>query len=517
VKNLGVKIYYSFFVIGSLLAQNVPYATTSLPLNAYDTRNVLIPAGSTTQTVSFTVEADATGNSTFDIVNSEVGVNVSVTAPGGAVVTSANASSLGYSFNTYDAGAIDFSTAMPSALSMPGIHTLVQLPAGNASGAYTIQFDARALAVDSAAVVSYYPISTIRAGGITDSPTCRIGSTVVLSAFVYQADSPVNGATVSATVTPEISLSGQASVVNYTLVSQQSVPGNLSNYTYSASLSNSGPALNQITASIKTAPSSATVLTDTLAFSSMPANSTAPSSNTFTIQASASPSFDPTVLVWDISVPGIPAQVTLLDSGPFDNASGDGIYTGTFTSATVAPHSVAYSITGTSSSGVAFSRAAEAQFTVMQPLSSFLSFTDNLQNTGIATSISLNVQTAGSYRVSLSLQASNQKTVEETVSATLPAGTQTVQVPFTINDLLSLGVDGPYERINARLIYVANAETLADYRADAGPTPPFSLSSLNRGPVYFNGQASAAGINATDGHSGFATLEIQAGVALQQS
>src|SRR5579863_5814162 len=80
-------------------AQNVPFSTASLQLQAYDTRGTSILPG-TVATLTFTFESDTTGDNSFEVVTSDPNVTISLILPSAVTITSANAASLGYTFNT---------------------------------------------------------------------------------------------------------------------------------------------------------------------------------------------------------------------------------------------------------------------------------------------------------------------------------------------------------------------------------------------------------------------------------
>jgi hypothetical protein len=77
--------------------------------------------------------------------------------------------------------------------------------------------------------------------------------------------------------------------------------------------------------------------------------------------------------------------------------------------------------------------------------------------------------------------------------------------------MFDLGVNGPYQRVNARLLYTDGSRTLfADARADAGTTAAYNLDSF-RPSAHFTNQNSAAGVVTTGGPA-YDLLRIQIGV-----
>jgi hypothetical protein len=494
--------------------QSVTLPGSTVPLFATDGGSAVVPAGSASTVLSFTVEGDIEGNNSFDVATSDPSVIVSLILPSGTEVTSSNAASLGFSFTTVAAGTNDNVQSL-TPMSFPGTHTVIQIPGGQPSGTYQIKANASSSTADSGIIATYFASSTVGVSATTDSANYAVNDTVIISGLAFDGTTPVTGATVTAAVSVPSSLS--ATVGNFQLLTQQAVSAILTDYTYSATLTNSGPSAQTVVAQLAALPSGVTVLSDTLIFGDVGANSSATSLNTITIESNPSQSFNPSTLQWNVTTPGTPTAVALLDSGQFDAATGDGIYTGTFTPQVAGAYSAVLSITGTSSAGNAFSRKATTQFTVTQQLASFSSFSDSQQAGGIVVTANVSVQTAGTYRFDLQLQASNGRISSQTTQATLATGSQQIAATFSNQQLFTLGVNGPYERINAVLIDVVPFGSLiAASTVDAGPTASYTLSSFAPS-VYFTGQNSAAGVILTTGGTTFDVLQIKVGVSVATS
>ena len=291
-----------------------------------------------------------------------------------------------------------------------------------------------------------------------------------------------------------------------------------SQYTYSAVITNNGPAELGVTSNVTSSSSSVLVVEGTLVFGSVDANGTRASANTFTIQQSSQATFDPSVLTWNSGAVGTPVPISLLDSGQYDATTGDGIYTGSFVPPTSGEYTASLQATGTSG-GAAFSRTATTKFQVNDPNASLGAFSDAPVDTNgngltdiVNVTAAVTVQSAGSYRFTMNLRASNGMTMAANGTAALAAGPQQVTVGFPASGLIGMGVDGPYERVSALLLQeVGTSEAVAGYSADAGATQAYPLSSFDRGPMYFNGQNSAAGIVTGQG-STFDILRVQLGV-----
>lgn len=228
--------------------------------------------------------------------------------------------------------------------------------------------------------------------------------------------------------------------------------------------------------------------------------------------------FDPSVLSWQVSTPSAPISFTLLDSGTYDAATGDGIYTGTFTPVVTGDYTVYITATGNSSAGVPFARTTTASLEVDAPLAQLGTFTDFPVDDSdglikrVVIKAPVNVQVAGTYRLTLNLQGSNGKTTEASVSAQLSTGSQEMWLKFPFSNLLSLGTNGPYAEINATLLYISGSQvTMADYVANAGMMQSYSQPSISPGSLAFTGQNSATGI-VTGSGSTYDLLQISIGI-----
>jgi hypothetical protein len=209
------------FFCGAVMvtAQGVPYPPSTLQLTANDTRGSVVTAHSTSTLLTFTVEGDTTGGNFIDVATSDPAVVVSLILPSAIEVTSANAASLGFIFTIVADGG--FAGAdVPSALSIPGTHTVIQIPGGQLSGVYSIKADATGANADSGMLATYFSSSTVRATATTNAATYKVGDTVILSGLVFDQATPIRGATVNAAVSARLP-AAQTSLGNYQLIGQQ--------------------------------------------------------------------------------------------------------------------------------------------------------------------------------------------------------------------------------------------------------------------------------------------------------
>jgi hypothetical protein len=215
-----------------------------------------------------------------------------------------------------------------------------------------------------------------------------------------------------------------------------------------------------------------------------------------------------------------PVQVSMQDSGTNDAAPGDGIYTGLYTAATAGRFVAAIRATGTAPSGSAYTRTASTDFRVLPPLAGFNSFSDaGVDDNGnglidrVAVTATVQVQSAGNYRLELSLAASNGREARASATANLLAGVQQITASFSATQVSGLGVDGPYTIKNATLLYTDDPEEpVAAFRENAGPTFAYTLSSLEHPALKFTGNNTVTGID-TNGNGKFDLLRIEVEVS----
>ena len=213
-----------------------------------------------------------------------------------------------------------------------------------------------------------------------------------------------------------------------------------------------------------------------------------------------------------------PVNVTLQDSGAHDLATGDGIYTGTFTPTRAGQYGAAVRVTGTAG-GVSFSRLAGTTFRVQEPLATFDSFTDSGVDDDadgfldrLRITANLSVQRAGRYQFSVSLVASNGSTIKSEAFADLATGSQQMSISFAAATVLELGVNGPYAIKDAMLTFDDDPDVLvADYRADVGNTSAYSLSAFDRPAIFVTANKTATGID-TNANGKFDLLRVRAEV-----
>ncbi|HEX5424742.1 MAG TPA: hypothetical protein VFW94_14430, partial [Candidatus Acidoferrales bacterium] len=491
-------------------AQIAPIATTQLGLTRSNVQSAVVHGDGTVTSIPIAVTDPPTNKDVMDIIASDPATQISITLPNGTqIVPIDGAMSNGLTFHVYSIPNDATYDALVTMV-LPGNHVFVEFSTSAATGQYSV--NATGTGSDSALMVVYTPFSGIAVSAITDSTSYRQGDLAILSALVFNGTMPVTQATVQATIGSRVPVQG--TMGNYVLTDQQQVTATTTRYTYTAQFTNSGPAAPNVTATATTSDPNSDLIADTIFFGDVPDNGVVTSQTSFIIERPTSEAFDPSTLEWKISSIAAPSTVTLLDSGTYDDATGDGVYTGTFTPPTAGD----YIADMTVSVGGSQVRTATAHFQVTPVRAQFASFREDPLYAGngsiyqINSVATLNVTQAGPYRYELTLTANNGRSIRGSGEATLAAGTQDIAVSLSSDQLITLQMDGPWERVQAKLTYSPESSPeLTDYMDDAGATSAFTLASLRRDPPYLTGQNTFQGVDA-NGVPGFELLHVQVGI-----
>jgi hypothetical protein len=200
----------------ALSAQVGPFPSTSVSLDAINQQVVTVPAGANPTIFNITVDPKPTGQDVLDAIVGDPSVVISLILPNGSEVTASNAAANGFTFNSYTS---DGGTSMDalSPFLLAGAHTTIQFPTPAPPGVYGVKANASSAQSDTAMMVLYYPSSTVSMGAITDASTYRQGDLIILSGFVFDAQTPIQNATVTAVAGAFLPVSG--SIGNYQLAS----------------------------------------------------------------------------------------------------------------------------------------------------------------------------------------------------------------------------------------------------------------------------------------------------------
>jgi hypothetical protein len=341
---------------GMLRAQIGPLPAATLSLTKTNQQTIVIPAANPSTLINVSVDQPANGQDSIDVLTSDPNVVITLLLPNGTEITANNASSNGFIFTGYYSDGSVSSEAGLSPFLTAGTHTVIDFPAGTPSGVYSVKANASASQSDSAMTIIYYPSSTVALAAATDASTYVQGDLVILSGLLFDGQTPIQNASLTAIAGTFLPVSGTVS--NYQLASTTQLDSTFSLYTYSVQFTNSGTATNNVFGTVVASDPNMALVTDAVGFGSVAAGGTVTGSATFSFTYPTASQYDLSSLQWTVVAPDAPVNVTLADSGSYDAVAGDGIYTGTFTPSDLGDYVVMVTATGTSTSGLQFVRTA---------------------------------------------------------------------------------------------------------------------------------------------------------------
>ena len=127
----------------------------------------------------------------------------------------------------------------------------------------------------------------------------------------------------------------------------------------------------------------------------------------------------------------------------------------------------------------------------------------------IALNLGVDVSTAGTYKISVTLKGSNgiSKTVSSIQQLTQGIN-QSIAINFFKEDIFEIGIDGPYSVVEAFIELLEDTEWyLADRVENQWETQPYSLDDFEKGGITLTGNISDLGID-TNNNDLFDILKV---------
>ena len=179
---ISKRVYvFGLFLAALASAQTLPSTLTSLP--AADTRSFVVVPGVVSTDFEFILDPAIGGQELLDIQYQDPALIFSIVRPDGLEITSANAASLGYEFQTVTPDTFSFFIG-PLALS--GNHLLIQVPSGQAAGRYIVKVNSTASSAASLVTGVYYSSSNVSVGAAAAVAEARPGDVVNFAAIVLK-------------------------------------------------------------------------------------------------------------------------------------------------------------------------------------------------------------------------------------------------------------------------------------------------------------------------------------------
>ena len=505
------------FQIGASCA-NAQDTTIEVPLLVVNSQVKTVTKG--TQVSAAMDRTNAKDAQIIDVLCTDAGVTVTLTDPNGAVITSQNAASTGYDWQS-----ITITGSTPDAITNldPGIHQLISIPAGSPAGIYQIALDGTNASSDSIGRVTSQSDSDIGFALAADKTEYNLGDPVTLSALFFNGATPISNATVTADVLADSETSDVAASA-FTLLASQGSDANGYQKTFRVSATNSGPAKKIVSAQIdlRKLVKTASVYGSQLTFPDLQANATADGIDELQLSCVQEQDCDPSSLSLIFhSIAPVQQQLRFADDGLSpDSAANDGIYTGSFTPPAPGEYHVLARVTADPGLGFPVNKIAATTF-VVRPSTSIQNVAyqimyspDQSQVTGVAITGSVSVSQAGDYEWCTIVGSGADQEVKGCSEMSLQPGSTVMAANITSQQLLELGGAGTYSILKAQLWEHGPIATDVIANLDNPLViTDINLANLYKGPLYFTGDNSAQAIPASDGT--YQMLQIQVGVSSQ--
>jgi hypothetical protein len=254
-----------------------------------------VPAGANQVLLSFSfTPVLSAGADSFDVITTDPSVSVSLILPGGTEIAAANAAAQGFSFSTTVISTSD-DTNIPVTLTMPGTHTLIGFPPGQAAGTYQIKANGAAATSDS------FIIAYLFAGGpeifsaSVRAAFYHVGDQIPIFGYASDGVAPITTAIITASIGAEQPVSA-GSISSYQIVRQEQLDPYNPQFTVAATFVNGAAAVTQVTAQASSNDLNTFVSSDTVIFGDVSANASATSTNSFKVVQATGTTFNPAIL-----------------------------------------------------------------------------------------------------------------------------------------------------------------------------------------------------------------------------
>ncbi|QDO88399.1 hypothetical protein FNH13_08625 [Ornithinimicrobium ciconiae] len=209
-------------------------------------------------------------------------------------------------------------------------------------------------------------------------------------------------------------------------------------------------------------------------------------------------------------------EVSLVDDGTgADETAGDGVYSGTLTTAAVGMYRVGIDASGDTDEGTPFSREAFALVTASSGEATVSDFADQGVDTNanelydqLQVSLQVDVEAAGTYRVFGELTDSDGNSQTSSTVVDLPAGSSPVAFTFDGATIYDAGVDGPYTLSELRITEESDLALMpVTHLTDVHTTSAYGFGEFEHSGLRLTGVGTAEGVD-LDGNGLFDQLAV---------
>ncbi len=191
----------SLIVVATAFGQIIRRPPGEISLTAKQSHAVVAPPNSSSTLIGFQVDVGGRSDELFDVVIGDAGASVSLILPDATEVTSQNAASLGFAYDIFaEDHPVVTDRLLISLFAVRAKHAIIRLPASAPSGTYFVKVNNTGIVTETPVFATYISTSPIRMAATTNATSYRVGDQVVISAFLFNGQNPVNNATVTAVV-----------------------------------------------------------------------------------------------------------------------------------------------------------------------------------------------------------------------------------------------------------------------------------------------------------------------------
>ncbi|MCW5962774.1 MAG: hypothetical protein KIT83_01945 [Bryobacterales bacterium] len=502
--------------------------TGEFPLSSAAAKADAVPAGEEAFEIPIVLDPNPSGKDFIHIFRDQPAAAISVRTPTGTVLTAATAATHGFNWQEaniqVDSVAMeDDSDGFGPDVTAEGAHTLLMFPPSQAAGTYVIVVDSRSVTEVTSLQITAHLDSPIAVTTSSDASDYRLGDPVTVAAVVFENGQSVVNVTATATVVGYRYVTGDVTVGGFSLESKTDLGNGLSRYAYKVSLTNNtGNSQWRFVATADTFDDEVRIIRGSLGFEPISGSMPVESEETILVLAPTSPNYNPSALEWEVTAFSAPVELSLVDVGPGNDLTADGVFTARFVPTESGLFEIGTTIQGTSPSGKPFYRVASSGFSVHPAQATVASITsvgidanNNQKYEALRFTATIDVQEPGDYTLSFQIRDTAEHTHTFLRAAELNAGGNQIVQEVDAKHLLEAGfTSGPLSIVGVTLRReVFGRDTVVDYHETMGITPSYDLGDFERGSIYFTGQASEQALN-LDGQPGYDVLRVQA-VAMQ--
>src|ERR1044072_5567285 len=178
LRHIALGVFVSLALAVNVLPQTQEPVQSSL--SATQTFLTIAPPHTPATLIPFQVAVDGRTGEVFDVVSANSGAIVTLILPNGTEIDSSNAAAFGYTYGVVEETSPAVTDPMLiTPLSLPGTHTIIQLPTTAPTGTYQIKINTMGVVTEVEIAASYLTGSRVRVGLRSNKDSYSVGESVV--------------------------------------------------------------------------------------------------------------------------------------------------------------------------------------------------------------------------------------------------------------------------------------------------------------------------------------------------